>query len=123
MEAKNHAARREVFRPDNSPRLSAILIGLLSFPFVNSASAGSNENAKIALHLQAVPTGKTLPPCQRLTPLPPCNPDSSFRVQGELNTGYDLYILAVDGDTTAGIAGASFVRYFRPSLRCCPCRT
>ena len=96
--------------------MSYILAVFLILGVFSPAFGGSNENAKIALHLQAIPTGKAPPPCQRLLPIPACNPESSLTVQGGIHKGYDLYILVADADSAAGVAGASFGIVYGPNL-------
>lgn len=93
-----------------------VLSLLLLLLFAGSASAGSNDTAKIALHLQAVPTGKAPSVCDR-APLPPCTAgDSSLAVVGDLNTPYDLYVLVLDGSALAGVGGAAFGIEYGPGV-------
>lgn len=97
---------------DKEKVLSLLLLLLLA----GSASAGSNDTAKIALHLQAVPTGKAPSVCDR-APLPPCTAgDSSLAVVGDLNTPYDLYVLVLDGSALAGVGGAAFGIEYGPGV-------
>ena len=78
--------------------------------------AGANDNAKIAIHLADIPTGKAPSICNR-APYPPCNVgQSNLDVQGLVGVGYDLYFLVLDGDTTAGVSGASFGIEYGPNL-------
>jgi hypothetical protein len=87
--------------------LSLIVLCLVVGPQV--ALAGSNDQAKIAAHLQVPITGKGAPPVCEQAELPPCNPvESHLSVQGDIGTGYYLYLLVLDGDAEAGVAGASF---------------
>lgn len=84
-----------------------ILITALCLPLaISSVAAGPNSNAKIAGHLR-VHTAKSNA-CDS-PPTPPCNSgEQNLTVYGDLNTDYDLYLLVLDGDATAGVAGASF---------------
>ena len=78
--------------------------------------AGTNDVAKLALHLQAAPTGKASSVCDR-APLPPCTAgDSSLVVVGDLNTPYDLYVLVLDGSALAGVGGAAFGIEYGPGV-------
>jgi len=87
-------------------RLLIPAVFLLFFPA--GLSAGTNDNSKIAVHLQEIPTGKGPSICDRAE-TPPCNSgESSLVIQGTLGVGYDLYFLVQDGDSVGGVAGASF---------------
>jgi hypothetical protein len=80
-----------------------IFTAALSFcPYVE-AEAGSNPDAKIALHIKSHPT-KAI--CQAT--LPPCNSGGSLVVQGNTLTPYDVMLLVVDADTADGVGGVSF---------------
>jgi len=82
-----------------------LCLGSLSPPALGSPA---NENAKIALHLQDVPTGKAPNICDRAE-RPPCNSgEQNLRVNGQLHTTYNVYALVLDGDAQAGISGADF---------------
>lgn len=68
--------------------------------------AGSNENAKISGHLQNHVMKSN--PCEN-PPLPPCNEgEENLAVHGELQQAYDLFLLVLDADPVAGVAGAEF---------------
>ena len=95
--------------------MAFVLALVLIFGLAARSFAGANDNAKIALHLQLKPTGKAPPVCSRLSS-PPCNPDSVLSVHGNLQTGYDLYFVVLDGDSSAGIGGASFGISYGPNL-------
>ena len=83
----------------------------LSILLSSTAVAGSNYGAKLALHVKSHPTVKAPPICDRAD-WPPCNDnESSLNVIGQLTGGvgtFDVYVLALDGDSTAGIGGATF---------------
>lgn len=66
------------------------------------AVAGSNDNAKVASHLRVHSAKGSA--CVA-SPTPPCNPASSLTVVGSLATGYDLYLLVLDGSPSAGVSG------------------
>lgn len=91
------------------PRLLMILVPIiLAFYHFSAgiAESAGNENAKIALHLQPVPSGKALPVCDR-KPTPPCNHgESHLAVNGSIGVAYDAYLIVFDGDSTSGISGA-----------------
>jgi hypothetical protein len=78
--------------------LAAALAGLLP----RIANAGPNENAKIVIHL-ATPTTKNA--CTRAEAQPSC---ASIVTAGDLSQGYFAYVLVVDADSAAGIAGVQF---------------
>lgn len=64
------------------------------------------EGPKIAGHLSAYTT-KAI--CTSAIARPPCNPgQSNMAVHGDLNTSYNLYLVVLDGNSSAGIAGAAF---------------
>jgi hypothetical protein len=87
--------------------LTFLTLALVTVPRI--ALAGSNDQAKIAGHLQVPITGKGAPGICEQAQLPPCNPgESHLSVQGETGSGYYLYLLVLDGDAEAGVAGASF---------------
>ena len=81
--------------------LPTLVLAVTSVP----ALSAPNEDAKLGGHLIAHSTkGVCL-----LSPAPPCNPgEANLNVDGSLLTAYDLYILVLDGDSEAGVAGASF---------------
>jgi hypothetical protein len=73
------------------------------------AIGNTNSNAKIAGHLQTILGGKSPPPVCEQAQLEPCNAcDSTLAVHGSVGVGYRLYLLVLDGDPDAGIAGAAF---------------
>lgn len=79
--------------------ISAAML-LAAADFQKPVWAGSNENAKIVVHL-ATPTAKNA--CSRPTARPSC---SGIVSNGALApTTYFAYLLVVDGDPAAGIAG------------------
>lgn len=83
---------------------SSMCLGL-SIP---AAESGTNDSAKIAVHVVAAPTGKAPQPCDRISP-PPCNPGSqTLSVTGSVGHAYDVFLLVADGSPIAGVAGASF---------------
>jgi hypothetical protein len=84
-----------------SKRMTNLLVAML-LPSI--ASAG-NDDAKIAVHLQAY-SKKAI--CT-LAPTPPCNSgESNLVVQGSIGVGYNAYFLVADGDSSVGLAGAVF---------------
>ena len=90
--------------------LFAVIPGLLS----SVAQAGTNDQAKIAVHLRA-PVSKGSP-CTALPP-PPCNPgESNLNVQGSIGSAYHLYLLVLDGNPISGVAGASLGISYNDSL-------
>lgn len=64
-----------------------------------SSSAGQNSGAKILIHVAPHTTKNN---CTRAAALPPC---SGVVTTGQLNVGYDAYLLVVDGNATAGVGG------------------
>lgn len=86
----------------------ATLLMLLALPglTVSNGFSGPNANAKIAAHLESH-AGKGFLPCQD-GPKPACNAnESNLVVMGNILTGYDLYLLVLDGSDTDGIGAAS----------------
>jgi len=73
------------------------------------AVSGPNFDAKIALHIQALPTGKAPSICDRAD-YPPCNEgQDNLTVYSDSTSGsFDVYFLVLDGDSTDGISGAVF---------------
>jgi hypothetical protein len=70
-----------------------------------TAQAGTNDNAKIAGHLQPHSAKNS---CTSLTP-PPCNPGGAgLVVHGALATPYDLYLVVLDADSSLGVGAATF---------------
>lgn len=90
-------------------RFGVLLIAVTVLQTVSSSAMGaSNEDAKIACHIQAHSTSKGSPsPCSSLPSLPCNESEGAFTVTGNLDTPYDLYLLVVDGDSTMGVAGVS----------------
>jgi len=85
------------------PWKPALLIGAVIGAWSSLALAGPNENAKIVVHLVS-PTTKNA--CGRAQAQPSCGAIVS---QGSLfPSSYFAYVLAVDGDATAGISGVQF---------------
>lgn len=74
-----------------------------------AAQAGTNDNAKIAAHLQLHSSKSS---CEDFV-APPCNQGSAtVVVHGNLGTGYDLYLVVLDADSSAGVSAATFgIRY------------
>jgi len=88
-------------------RMKRISMTLVSLGIWHTASiANPVDGPKIAGHLSAYTT-KAI--CTNSIAKPPCNPgQSNMAVHGELNTSYSLYLVVLDGDSTSGVAGASF---------------
>jgi Subtilase family/FlgD Ig-like domain len=80
----------------------------------SQATAIQNANAKIAGHLR-VHAAKSQP-CTS-PPIPSCNSgEASLTDAGLTGVGYDLYLLVLDANPTAGVAGASFGISYGPNL-------
>jgi len=78
------------------------------------ATAIQNANAKIGGHLR-VHAAKSQP-CTS-PPIPSCNSgEASLTDAGLTGVGYDLYLLVLDANPTAGVAGASFGISYGPNL-------
>ena len=91
-------------------RMSMILVGMALAGFAPPLIAGPHENTKIVVHL-AAPTGKN--PCGRAEAHPPCG--SIVSKGGLAPNSYFAYVLAVDADATAGVAGMQFgINYLAP---------
>jgi hypothetical protein len=90
------------------PLLIFVTLGLLCIGPRLAAGGHENLEAKIALHILAAASQKSGSVCGLLTP-PPCNAsESNITIHGDLNTSYDVYVIATDGDSAVGIAGAEF---------------
>jgi hypothetical protein len=84
------------------------LIGILSvFAMVAApAQAGTQPDARIALHVKAHTT-KTASLCTTWSPNGEALPCSKYVTAGELKTPYDVYLIVVRGNQFSGIAGLS----------------
>jgi hypothetical protein len=84
------------------------MVGLLvaALWHTRPAYATPDNGPKIAGHLLAYTT-KAI--CSAPAARPPCNPgETHLNTHGNLNTSYNLYLVVVDADSAAGLAGAVF---------------
>jgi hypothetical protein len=85
--------------------LTAVLL-LVGIPSLCESSG--NGDAKIAAHIQSHPAKSPTPICER-GDLPACNEgEGTLTINASTLAAYDVYFLVLDGDSTDGVAGASF---------------
>ena len=82
-------------------RLATFSIALVLF--LQSAPAFADTDYRISLHLGARASGALCGSTQ-----PTDVPCSQFVTRGDLNTGYNLYLIASGGDPETGIAALAF---------------